>query len=72
MTAVFTKNYTVTDMHTDAFNRAKPAALLFFAQDIATCHATTLCGSWESLQKKHLFWAVSRHKLKILRPPLLG
>lgn len=72
MTTVFTKNYTITDMHTDGFGRARPAALLFFAQDIATEHAATLCGSWEALQEKHLFWAVSRHKLKIHRAPLLG
>ena len=72
MTTVFSKNYTVTDMHADAFGRAKPSALLFFCQDIATAHAAALCGSWEQLQEKHLFWAVSRHKLIIHRPPLLG
>lgn len=72
MTTIFTQDYTVTDMHADAFGRAKPSALLFFCQDIATKHAALLCGSWESLQEKHLFWAVTRHKLIIHRPPLLG
>ena len=72
MTTVFSQSYTVTDMHADAFGRAKPSALLFFCQDIATKHAAAFCGSWERLQEKHLFWAVSRHKLVIHRPPLLG
>ncbi len=72
MTTVFTQTYTVTDLHADGFGRTKPSALLFFAQDIATKHAALLCGSWEALQEKHLFWAVSRHKLIIHRAPLLG
>lgn len=72
MELIYEKAYLLTDMHTDAFGRAKPSALLSFAQDIAGEHAALLSGNWEALQKKHLFWAVSRHHLEVLKPPKIG
>ena len=54
MDIIFEKEYALTDMHCDAFGRAKPAALLSFAQDIAGEHAAILSDNWEELQKKHL------------------
>lgn len=72
MESIYEKTYFLTDMHTDAFGRAKPSALLSFAQDIAGEHATLLSDNWEALQQKHLFWAVSRHNLEVLVPPKIG
>lgn len=72
MELIYEKTYLLTDMHTDAFGRAKPSALLSFAQDIAGEHAALLSDNWEELQKKHLFWAVSRHNLEVLETPKIG
>ena len=72
MEPIYEKTYILTDMHTDAFGRAKPSALLSFAQDIAGEHAALLSDNWDALQKKHLFWAVSRHNLEILKVPKIG
>ena len=72
MDIIYEKNYVLTDLHSDAFGRAKPASLLSFAQDIAGEHAALLSDNWEELQKKHLFWAVSRHRLEIFCPPKTG
>lgn len=72
MEPIYEKSYTLTDMHTDAFGRAKPSALLSFVQDIAGEHAAILSDSWAELQKKHLFWAVIRHNLEILSVPKIG
>ena len=72
MALIYEKEYLLTDMHTDAFGRAKPSALLSFAQDIAGEHASALSDNWEELQKKHLFWAVSRHKLEVFCTPTIG
>ncbi len=72
MDIIYEKEYALTDMHSDAFGRAKPAALLSFAQDIAGEHAANLSDNWEGLQKKHLFWAVSRHRLTVFYPPKTG
>ena len=72
MEPIYEKTYLLTDMHTDAFGRAKPSALLSFAQDIAGEHAALLSDSWDELQKKHMFWAVSRHNLEIFQTPKIG
>ena len=72
MELIYEKRYLLTDMHTDAFGRAKPAALLSFAQDIAGEHAAILSDNWDTLQKKHLFWAVSRHNLEVFSIPKVG
>ena len=42
MELIYEKTYLLTDMHTDAFGRARPSALLSFAQDIAGEHAALL------------------------------
>ncbi len=72
MEIIYEKEYAITDMQTDAFGRAKPSALLSFAQDIAGEHASRLSGSWERLQEKHLFWAVTRHYLEVFSLPHVG
>lgn len=72
MDIIYEKEYILTDMHSDAFGRAKPAALLSFAQDIAGEHAAILSDSWEELQKKHMFWAVTRHRMEVFSPPKTG
>lgn len=72
MEPIYEKTYLLTDMHTDAFGRAKPSALLSFAQDIAGEHAAQLSDNYDALQKKHLFWAVSRHSLEIFKAPKIG
>ena len=72
MDIFYEKEYALTDIQSDAFGRAKPAALLSFAQDIAGEHAAILADSWEQMQEKHLFWAVSRHRMEIFNPPKTG
>lgn len=72
MELFYEKTYVLTDMHTDAFGRAKPSALLSFAQDIAGEHAAILSDNWDALQEKHLFWAVSRHNLEVFVTPKIG
>ena len=63
MEPIYEKKYLLTDMHTDAFGRAKPSALLSFAQDIAGEHAAILSDNWEQLQKKHLFSPICHQSL---------
>ena len=72
MENIYEKEVHLTDMHSDAFGRAKPSALLSFAQDIAGEHAAILSDNWEQLQKKHLFWAVTRHRMEVFCVPRTG
>ena len=69
MEPVYSQKYTLSSLHTDRFGRAKPSALLFFAQEVAGQHCRALsvdpsgCG---------LFWAVIRHRVQVTRLPMRG
>ena len=72
MDSVFCKKFTLTATHVDCFGRAKPSALLFFAQEAAGAHCTQLCVDYDTLKKQNLFWAVIRSRVQISRMPMLG
>ena len=69
MEAVYTKNFTLTDLHLDRFGRLKPSVLFYFIQEISGNHAARLGASWEDLTQKNLFWAIIRHHVEIYRMP---
>lgn len=64
--------YTISDLHLDCFGRVKPSVLLFFAQDAATSHCKLLGLDWDTMQKRNLFWAVTRNRVEITRLPVAG
>lgn len=72
MELVYRQQYTLTDNLVDPFGQAKPSALFSFVQDAAGQHCLSLDADWETLQKKNLFWAVTRHRMEITRLPRLG
>ena len=72
MNMIYQKQFQITDLHLDCFQRIKPSVLLYFAQEVATDHAAQLGTDWETLAHKHLFWAVIRHKVQITRLPQSG
>lgn len=69
---IFEKQYTLQPAHIDPCGRARPSALLGFALDAAGKHCVQLGADREALAEKHLFWAVLRHRLQILRYPTAG
>ena len=72
MELIYRKQFSVTDLHVDCFLRLKPSVLLYFAQEVAGDHAMELGSGWDTLNEKHLFWAVIRHKVQITRLPVSG
>lgn len=72
MEAVFRQNYTISHAHLDKYGRAKPSALLYFAQEAAGSHCAQLALDWDTLAKRGLFWAVIRHRVQIDRLPHKG
>ena len=69
---LFEKQYEIDAIHSDRFGRAKPSALLLFAQEAAAGHCRLLSLDWDTLAKRNLFWAVLRHKVAISRLPAYG
>lgn len=72
MELIYQKNYTLSDFEVDCNGKLKLSSLLFFVQDTASQHCTKLCTDYDTLAKKNLFWAVSRHKAEIYRLPSRG
>ncbi len=72
MEPIYEQTRKIEDMHIDCFGRAKPSALLYFAQEAAGAHCQLLALDWERLSQQNLFWAVLRHRVQITRLPLLG
>lgn len=72
MEPIYSQTFTLTDMDVDCFGRMKLSTLLTCAQEVAGKHSALLGADYDTLLKKQLFWAVSRHKVQITRLPLLG
>lgn len=72
MDLIFRKTYTVSDSDTDRFDRLRISLLLFFAQDAATSHCAQIGMDWNTMAAKHMFWAITRSRVEILRLPRHG
>ena len=72
MEPVFRKEFQIEAVHVDRYLRVKPSTLLYFAQEVAGAHCLELDADWDTLDKKHLFWAVIRHRVQITRLPVQG
>lgn len=68
----YSQNYTISDIHADCFGRLKPSMILMMTQEVAGAHFTRLAMDYQSLEKRGMFWAVSRHKVQITRLPTIG
>ena len=72
MEPIYTKEFTLSHIHTDRYGYARPAVLLYFVQEAAGEHCIQLKVDGETLSQKHLFWAVTRNRVQITRLPRLG
>jgi len=72
MEPIFRKTYEIRDCDVDCTGRLKPSMVLFLAQDTAGQHCTQLSVDYDTLYKRHLFWAVIRHRVQITRMPVRG
>ena len=72
MDPVYSQTFEITGNHVDRFQRAKPSALLYFIQEAAGQHCVVMGTGWNTLSQKHLFWAVTRHRVQITRLPEKG
>ena len=66
------EKFTLTDMEVDCFGKLKLSTLLYFAQEAAGQHCISLGADYETLAKKQLVWAVTRHRVQITRLPVRG
>ena len=72
MDQIYVNQYEVNDSVVDRYGRLRPAAILFLAQDMAGCHCVQLELDYDKLAAKGLFWAVTRHRVRVTRLPRSG
>ena len=72
MEQMYTQEYQITPGDTDGCGFLRPGAMLYLAQEMAGSHCKLLGLDQENMDGRGLFWAVSRHKVKISRLPRVG
>lgn len=72
MEPIYRKEFHIDVMSVDAFGRLKPSMLLYYLQESAGGHFSTLEDPADPIAEKHLFWAVTRHRVQVSRLPVLG
>ena len=72
MEPLYTQNFEITDHYVDCFGRMTPASILLMIQEVAGKHCTALSVDYDTLAKRRMFWAVTRHRVQVSRLPRLG
>ena len=72
MEPIFNQTFQINDMCVDCFGRMKLSAILFLAQEVAGQHCDLLAVDYDTLLRKKMFWAVTRHRVQITRLPRRG
>jgi medium-chain acyl-[acyl-carrier-protein] hydrolase len=72
MEPIYQQDFEITDNTVDRYGRLKPSMILYFAQEIAGQHCTSLAVDYDILAQKRMFWAVTRHRVQITRLPMRG
>lgn len=72
MEPIYQQDFYITDACVDRYGRLKPSMILFYAQEVAGRHCNILSLDYDTLAKKRLFWAVTRHRVQITRMPMRG
>ena len=72
MEPLYTQNFEITDHYVDCFGRMTPASILLMIQEVAGKHCTALSVDYDTLAKRRMFWAVTRHRVQVSRIPRLG
>ncbi|MDD5863131.1 MAG: thioesterase [Firmicutes bacterium] len=72
MEPIYQQDFEIRDICVDRYGRLKPSAILYFAQEIAGRHCDELALDYDTLARKRLFWAVTRHRVQVTRLPMRG
>lgn len=71
MEPIYRKSIPIEDIHTDCFGRLKPAAMLYFVQEMAGSHVHAMALA-PAPEEMGLIWVITRHRLQITRLPRKG
>ena len=72
MDIIYEKNYHLSAVDMDCYNRLRCSRILSILQEVAGDHSALLDVSRGYLMEQDLFWAVIRHRICITRLPRSG
>ncbi len=72
MEPYYSQTIPIEAIHVDCYGRLKPSSILYFLQEAAGMHCGLLRVDYDTLARKRMFWAVTRHKVQITRLPHQG
>ena len=72
MEPIYQKEFEIDDSRVDCFGRMKPSQILYVAQEMGGEHSALMALDYDTLAKRRLFWAVTRHRVQITRMPRRG
>lgn len=72
MEPIYVQNVTIDDASVDRYGRLTPARMLYLAQEMGGRHSALMSLDYDTLARRRLFWAVTRHRVQVSRTPLLG
>lgn len=72
MEPIYRQTFTLNNTDVDCFGNLKLSALLYYAQEVSGRHSGLLGADYDTLISRHLFWAVTRHRVQITRLPSRG
>ena len=72
MEPIYVQNFTIQDHFVDRYGRMKPSSILYIAQEMGGRHSALMQLDYDTLARRNLFWAVTRHRVQITRMPLAG
>ena len=72
MEPIYQQDFKITDLYVDCHGKILPSKILYIMQEVAGAHFARISMDYETLAKKGMFWAVTRHKVQITRLPLRG
>ena len=72
MEPIYRKDFEIDDSQVDCFGRMKLSQILFVAQEMGGEHSALMALDYDTLARRRLFWAVTRHRVQITRLPHSG
>ena len=72
MEPIYQKEFEIDDSRVDCFGAMKPSQILYVAQEMGGEHSALMSLDYDTLAKRRLFWAVTRHRVQITRMPRRG
>lgn len=72
MEPIYIQSISVGELFVDRYGRMKPSAILHIAQEMSGRHVELMCLGNDALNRRQLFWAVTRHRVQVTRMPTRG